>query len=57
MPDCAVIATNADMDRPTRLVWGFKHSPFRDQQQLELLDQTLAAAEVRLLARVPKDAM
>ena len=26
MADCAVIATNADMDRATRLVWGFSIS-------------------------------
>ena len=55
MPDGSVIITDADMDRLTRLVHAFKHSLFRDQQQLELLDQTLAAAEVRPAGRVPKD--
>lgn len=55
MPDSSVIVTDADMDRLTRLVRAFKHSLFRDQRQLELLDQTLAAAEVRPAARVPKD--
>lgn len=55
MTACAVIVTDADMDRLTRLVQAFKYSLFRDQQQLELLDQTLAAAEVRPSARVPKD--
>ena len=55
MPDSSVIVTDADMDRLTRVVRAFKHSLLRDQQQLELLDQTLAAAEVRPLGRVPKD--
>ncbi|HEV2400231.1 MAG TPA: GreA/GreB family elongation factor [Candidatus Sulfotelmatobacter sp.] len=55
MPDGSVIVTDADMDRLTRLVRTVKHSLFRDQQQLELLAQTLASAEVRVLGRVPKD--
>jgi len=55
MAESPVIVTETDMDRLTRLVRAFKHSLFRDQQQLELLDQTLAAAEVRPSACVSKD--
>ena len=55
MQDRSVIVTDADMDRLTRLVRAFKHSLFRDQQQLELLDQKLAGAEVRAPRRVPRD--
>jgi regulator of nucleoside diphosphate kinase len=55
MSEAPAIVTDADMDRLTRLVRAFKHSLFRDQKQLDLLDQTLAAAEVRCPERVPKD--
>jgi hypothetical protein len=55
MPDGSVIVADADIDKLTRLGRAFKHSLFRDQQQLDLLDQTLAAAEVRPSARVPRD--
>lgn len=40
MKASAVIVTDADMDRLTRLVQAFKYSLFRDQPQLELLDQS-----------------
>jgi regulator of nucleoside diphosphate kinase len=55
MPDISIIVADKDMDRLTRLVRAFQHSLFRDQQQLEMLDETLAAAEVRPSVRVPKD--
>ena len=55
MPEGSVIVTDADMDRLTRLVQACKLSLFRDRQQLELLDQKLAGAEVRAPRRVPKD--
>ena len=51
----AIIVSDADMDRLSRLVRALKHSLFRDQQQLELLDQTLEAAEVRPPRRIPRD--
>ena len=51
----SIIVADADMDRLSRLVRALKHSLFRDQQQLELLDQTLESAEVRFSARVPRD--
>jgi len=54
VPEAPAIVSDADMDRLTRLIRAFKHSLFRDQQQLELLDETLAAAEVRSPARIPK---
>lgn len=53
MKDRPLIVTDADMDRLTRLVRALKYSLFRDQQQLELLDQTLENAEVRPPSRVP----
>jgi regulator of nucleoside diphosphate kinase len=55
MAESAIIVTDADMDRLTRIVRAFKHSLFRDQQQLDLLGQVLSEAEVRPLTRVPKD--
>lgn len=55
MRDAYVIVTDADMDKLTRVVQAFRHSLFRDQRQLDLLDQTLAGAEVRPADRVPRD--
>lgn len=55
MPKGLVIVTDADMDRLIRLVQAYKLSLFRDREQLELLDQKLAGAEVRVPRRVPKD--
>lgn len=49
------IITDADMDRLTRLVRAFKYSLFRDQQQLDRLDEKLTTAEVRRPGRVPRD--
>jgi regulator of nucleoside diphosphate kinase len=53
MKNRPLIVTDADMDRLTRLVRALKYSLFRDQQQLELLDQTLENADVRPPSRVP----
>jgi hypothetical protein len=55
MTEGTIIVTDADMDRLTRIVRAFKHSLFRDQQQLDLLEQVLSEAEVRPSTRVPKD--
>lgn len=55
MRDHAILVTDADLDRLTRLVRAFQHSLFRDQQQLERLDQKLASAEVRPPGRTPRD--
>lgn len=51
----SIVVTDADMDRLSRLVRALKHSLFRDQQQLELLDQTLESAEVTPPERMPRD--
>jgi hypothetical protein len=42
----SIIVTDAEMDRLSRLARALKHSLFRDQLQLELLEQTLESAEV-----------
>ena len=55
MTDCSVVIADGDMERLTRVVRAFKHSLLRDQQQLELLDQTLAGAEVMPSEKVPRD--
>lgn len=55
MPADSILITLADMERLSRLVRALRHSLFRDQQQLELLDQTLAAAEVRPPEELPQD--
>lgn len=55
MQERPVIVTEADMDRLTRLVRAFQYSLFRDQRQLDLLDQKLASAEVRTPGRIPRD--
>ncbi len=55
MTDRCIIVTDGDVDRLRRLVRALKYSLFRDQRQLELLDEALESAEVRPPARVPKD--
>jgi len=55
MTDRAIIVTDGDVERLKRLVRALRYSLFRDQRQLELLDQTLESAEVRPRGRVPKD--
>ena len=55
MTDRAIIVTDGDVERLKRLVRALRYSLFRDQRQLELLDQTLESAEVRPSGRVPKD--
>jgi len=55
MKSPAIVLTGADMDRLSRLVRALKHSLFRDQLQLESLEQTLESAEVASSERVPGD--
>ena len=55
MTDRSIIVTDVDVERLTRLVRALQYSLFRDQRQLDLLDQTLESAEVRPPGRVPKD--
>jgi regulator of nucleoside diphosphate kinase len=49
-----IVVTDGDMDRLDRLTRAQRHSLFRDQQQLDLLDQVLQNADVRPLNRTPK---
>jgi regulator of nucleoside diphosphate kinase len=51
----SIIVADADMDRLSRLVRALKHSLFRDQLQLESLEQTLKSAVVTSAERVPRD--
>ena len=55
MTDRAIIVTDGDLERLKRLVRALRYSLFRDQRQLDLLDQTLESAEIRPPGRVPKD--
>jgi regulator of nucleoside diphosphate kinase len=55
MKSRSIIVTDADMNRLSRLVRALKHSLFRDQLQLDSLEQTLASAEVVPGERVPRD--
>ncbi len=46
--------TDADMDRLDNLIADLRRFPFRDQRQLEALDQVLQNAEVLPRGRVPR---
>jgi regulator of nucleoside diphosphate kinase len=54
MTNGPIIVADGDEGRLRRLVRALKYSLFRDQRQLDLLDQTLESAEVRPPDRVPK---
>jgi len=49
-----IIVTDADMEKLSRLVRALQHSLFRDQRQLDALDQALQSAEVRSPCRISK---
>jgi regulator of nucleoside diphosphate kinase len=51
----SIIVADADMDRLSRLARALKLSLFRDQLQLELLEQTLESAEITSSERIPRD--
>lgn len=55
MKSRSIVVTDDDMDRLSRLVQALKRSPFRDQLQLESLEQTLASAEVAPWGRIARD--
>jgi regulator of nucleoside diphosphate kinase len=55
MESHSIIISDADMDRLSRLVRALEHSLFRDQLQLESLDQALESAEVTSSERIPRD--
>ena len=50
----SIIVTDADMDRLSRLIRDLKPSRFRDQLQLQLLEETLESAEVRSSEHIPR---
>src|SRR5664279_1641252 len=51
----SILVTDADMDRLSRLARALKLSLFRDQLQLERLEQTLESAEITSSERIPRD--
>jgi regulator of nucleoside diphosphate kinase len=55
MKSRSIVVTDDDMDRLSRLVQVLKHSLFRDQLQLESLEQVLASAEVAPRERIARD--
>ena len=55
MKSHSIIVADADMDRLSGLVRALKNSLFRDQLQLESLEQGLEGAEVTCSERVPRD--
>ena len=55
MKSHSIVVSDADMAGLHRLVSALKHSLFRDQPQLELLDQTLESAEVASSELIPRD--
>jgi regulator of nucleoside diphosphate kinase len=55
MKSHSIVVSDADMDRLSRLVMALKHFLFRDQLQLESLNQTLESAEVASSERIPRD--
>ena len=51
----SIVVSDADMDMLSRLVRALKHSLFRDQLQLESLNEALESAEVASSERIPRD--
>ncbi len=55
MTNDRTLVTKEDMDRLAHLVRTLRPSPFRDQQQLELLDEALQTATALASEQVPGD--
>ena len=55
MKSHSIVVSDADMAGLSRLVKALRHSLFRDQLQLESLNQTLESAEVASSERIPRD--
>lgn len=53
----SIIALDTDIERLSQLVRDLRHSRFRDQAQVELLEQTLENAEVTSAAGFPRNAI
>ena len=51
----SIVITDSDMERLGRFVRGASHSLYRDQQQVNLLDNLLQKAEVRPRRSTPKN--
>jgi regulator of nucleoside diphosphate kinase len=54
MKSHSIVVSDADMAGLNRLVRALRHSLFRDQLQLELLNQTLESAEVASSGSIPR---
>jgi regulator of nucleoside diphosphate kinase len=57
MQSHSIIVSDTDIERLTHLVRDLRHSRFRDQAQVELLEQALENAEVASAARFPRNAI
>jgi regulator of nucleoside diphosphate kinase len=57
MQDHSIIVSATDIERLNHLVRDLRHSRFRDQAQVELLEQTLESADVTATARFPRNAV
>ena len=55
MQSHSIIVSDTDIERLTRLVRDLRHSRFRDQAQVELLEQALENAELTSSARFPRN--
>lgn len=55
MKSRSIMVTDDDIDTLSRLVRALRYSLFRDQLQLESLEQTLESAEVTSRERIPGD--
>ncbi len=57
MQSHSIIVSDTDIERLNHLVRDLRNSRFRDQAQVELLEQTLENAEVTSSARFPRNAI
>jgi regulator of nucleoside diphosphate kinase len=57
MQEYSIIVSSSDIERLSHLVRDLRHSRFRDQDQVDLLGQTLENAEVISSARFPRNAI
>ena len=57
MQSHSIIVSDTDMERLSHLVRDLRHSRFRDQAQVELLEKTLERADVAPSVRIPRIAV
>jgi regulator of nucleoside diphosphate kinase len=55
MQSHSIIVSHTDIQRLIQLIRDLRHSSFRDQAQVELLEETLENAEVTASARFPRN--